>query len=343
VRLFSAQWLERQWSHRSAWQISLFPLSLLFGALAALRRVAYQLGWLRAVRLPVPLVVVGNISVGGTGKTPLVLWLAKFLRAQGFRPGIVSRGYGGAAVGASAVDVGSDPRDVGDEPVLLARKSGCPVWVGRDRVAAAQALLNAHPECDVVLSDDGLQHYRLARDVEIVVVDGERGFGNGRLLPAGPLREPVARLGRMDAVVVNQREGTGTVDIPAGLRFDMRLQGNLFYNLAQPERTVTAADFQGKKLHAVAGIGHPERFFEHLTALGLNFEPHAFPDHHPYRAGDLQYPSADAVLMTEKDGVKCAGFATERDWVLAVEAEVSPVLGEKIVKKIRNGHGPQTA
>jgi tetraacyldisaccharide 4'-kinase len=334
-----SQWLEREWYQPSPWQFLLFPLSILFGLLAGVRRLAYRLGWLSSVRLPVPVVVIGNISVGGTGKTPLVLWLVKRLAEQGFRPGIVSRGYGGKGDQVVAVHPDSDPALMGDEPVLLARKSGCPVWVGRDRPAAAEALLRAHPQCDVLVSDDGLQHYRLARDVEIVVVDGERGFGNGRLLPAGPLREGIGRLATADAVVVNGGAGA----VPIGTRFGMRLRGDLFYNLPEPQRLAAAADFRGKRLHAVAGIGNPRRFFDSLRSEGLAFEEHAFPDHHDFRPEDLAFDGADAVLMTEKDAVKCAGFATEHHWALAVEAEVDPGLDEKILEKIRKKYGSQAA
>jgi tetraacyldisaccharide 4'-kinase len=291
--------------------------------------------------LPVPVIVVGNISVGGTGKTPLVLWLADFLRQQGYHPGIVSRGYGGGTEGVVAVDIRSDPAAVGDEPLLLARKSGCPVWVGRDRVAAGNALLRAHIECDVVVSDDGLQHYGLDRDMEIVVVDGERKFGNGLLLPAGPLREGISRLGSVDAVVVNG----GSLKATMLLRneFEMSLEGGEFYNLRQPERRAVAADFGGKKLHAVAGIGNPQRFFAHLRRLGLAFEEHGFPDHCAFRLQDLDYDDADALLMTEKDAVKCAGFADERYWALAVEAILPPALGQTVVKKLRDIDGRQAA
>ena len=319
----------------------LFPLSLLFGLAVALRRVFYRAGLLRAVRLPVPVIVVGNISVGGTGKTPLVLWLAAFLRQQGYHPGIVSRGYGGGAGGVVAVDVRSDPALVGDEPLLLAKKSSCPVWVGRDRAAAGNALLRAHPECDVLVSDDGLQHYRLDRDMEIVVVDGERKFGNGLLLPAGPLRESVSRLRSVDAVVVNG----GSPEAVMQLRneFEMSLQGGMFYNLRNRELYAAAADFSGKKLHAVAGIGNPQRFFAHLRGLELAFEEHAFPDHCAFRPQDLDYDNADAVLMTEKDAVKCVGFADERYWALAVEAILPPAFGQTVLQKLRDIDGRQAA
>ncbi|MHB8167830.1 MAG: tetraacyldisaccharide 4'-kinase [Sulfuricella sp.] len=334
-------WLQRQWLHLTPWQVVLLPLSILFGLVAALRRGLYRAGLLRAIRLPVPVIVVGNISVGGTGKTPLVLWLADFLRQQGYHPGIVSRGYGGGTPGAAAVDIRSDPALVGDEPLLLARKSGCPVWVGRDRVAAGNALLRAHPECDVLLSDDGLQHYRLGRDLEIVVVDGERKFGNGLLLPAGPLREGVSRLRSVDAVVVNG--GSLRPEFSLHNEFEMRLEGGMFYNLRHPELRARAADFGGKKLHAVAGIGNPQRFFAHLRRLGLAFEEHAFPDHCVFRPQDLDYDDADALLMTEKDAVKCAGFADGRYWALAVEAILPPAFGQTVLQKLRDIDGRQAA
>jgi len=340
-------WLQRQWLSLTPWHVVLLPVSILFGLAAALRRVFYRAGLMRAIRLPVPVIVVGNISVGGTGKTPLVLWLADFLRQHGYHPGIVSRGYGGGAQGAVAVDARSDPAVVGDEPLLLARKSGCPVWVGRDRVAAGKALLQAHTECDVLVSDDGLQHYRLGRDMEIAVVDGERKFGNGLLLPAGPLREGVSRLGSVDAVVVN-----GSLnEVRASLRqgevlqneFEMSLEGEVFRNLLQPELRARAADFGGKKLHAVAGIGNPQRFFAHLRRLGLAFEEHAFPDHYAYQPQDMDYDDADALLMTEKDAVKCAGFADERYWALAVEAVLPPAFGQTMLQKLRDIDGRQAA
>lgn len=334
-------WLQRQWFRLTPWHVVLIPLSIVFWLAVALRRSLYRMGLLRAVRLAVPVIVVGNISVGGTGKTPLVLWLAGFLRQQGLHPGIISRGYGGGAAGTLAVDAGCDPAMTGDEPLLLAKKSGCPVWVGRDRVAAGTSLLRAHPECDVLLSDDGLQHYRLGRDVEIVAVDGERKFGNGLFLPAGPLREGISRLRSVDAVVVN---GGGTrLGMPLRNEFGMRLEGREFYNLRNPRLRAAPGDFLGKKLHAVAGIGNPQRFFEHLRGLGLTFEAHAFADHCAYRPQDLSYADADALLMTEKDAVKCAGFADERYWALAVDAVLTPGCGEMVVQKLRDIDGRQTA
>ncbi len=334
-----ARWLHRQWYEITLWHILLWPASLLFGVLVLARRALYRLGWLTSERLPVPVVVVGNILVGGTGKTPVVLWLAAFLKAQGMKPGIVSRGYGGQGLAPRAALPDSDPQDVGDEPVLLARRSNCPVWVGVDRAATGKALLAAHPECDVVLCDDGLQHYRLARDAEVAVVDYRRRFGNGFLLPAGPLREPVLRLGSVDAVVVN-----GAAWLENARQVAMTLRGETFYNLRNPARTVGPEQFAGKRVHALAGIGHPERFFEHLEGLGVKAVRHPFPDHHPFVAGDLNIPEADAILMTEKDAVKCQPFASPYCWALAVTAEIDPALGYRILDKIKKAeHGRKTA
>ncbi|MGE5027865.1 MAG: tetraacyldisaccharide 4'-kinase [Betaproteobacteria bacterium] len=335
------RWIEKVWYGLSPWHIVLLPLGILFRLMAMLRRALYRIGWLRTIRLPVPVIVVGNISVGGTGKTPLALWLTIFLREQGFHPGIVSRGYGGYADSPMAVGTDSDPAVVGDEPLLLAKKGGCPVWIGKDRVAAARALLQTQPECDVLLSDDGLQHYRLGRDVEIVVVDGERLFGNGLPLPAGPLREGVSRLRSVDAVVVNG--GRLRLDRPLGNEFGMRLEGRVFYNLRNPQQQIEAGDLQGKKLHAIAGIGNPQRFFACLRGLGLAFEEHAFPDHCAYQPQDLAYEEAEALLMTEKDAVKCTGFADERYWALAVETAMPPAFGQMILQKLRSNDGRQTA
>jgi tetraacyldisaccharide 4'-kinase len=222
---------------------------------------------------------------------------------------------------------GSDPATAGDEPVLMSQRKLCPVWVGRDRPAAALALLLAHPECDIILSDDGLQHYRLQRDAEIAVVDGLRRFGNGFLLPAGPLREAPSRLREVDAVVIN-----GGKVAPG--EYLMQLEGMHFYNLLNPDITATAADFHGQAVHAIAGIGHPERFFRHLNKLGLTIHAHPYPDHHQYSAEDLAYGDANALLMTEKDAVKCISFADEKCWVLRVDAQLDPALTQLLLKKI---------
>jgi tetraacyldisaccharide 4'-kinase len=327
--------LERIWYRTTLLHALLFPLSLVFRAAVALRRALYRAGVLRVVRLPVPVVVVGNISVGGTGKTPLVLWLAGFLRDQGMRPGIVSRGYGGSSGEPQAVTAASDPGDCGDEAVMLAQRCDAPVWIGANRAAAAQRLLAAHPDCNVIVADDGLQHYRLARDVEIALVDGARGLGNGLLLPAGPLREPESRLATVDAVVVNNsrsaRVGLRTSAPPA---FAMSLRSREFYNLLNPEHRAAPEHFHNRRVHAVAGIGNPQQFFEQLQHLGLNFDAYAFPDHHAYRPSDLAFDDVDFIVMTEKDAVKCRLFATEKCWALRVDAEVDPAFGELVLRKL---------
>ena len=323
-----ASWLERQWYRIGPWHGLLLPLSLLFRSLVWLRRQLYRSGLLKSGRLPVPVIVVGNISVGGTGKTPLVIWLVEYLLQQGYRPGVLSRGHGGTAAATMAVNPATDPYLAGDEPVLIARRCGCPVWVGKNRTQTGRALLRSRPDCDVLICDDGLQHYSLARDFEIAVVDGRRRFGNGWMLPAGPLRESVGRLKTVDAVVINGGLATAA-------NVAMTLQGKLFRNLNHPDRTVAASDLAGKPLHAVAGIGNPERFFAQLEGMGLIVQRHPFPDHHPYRPEDLQFAGAEAILMTEKDAVKCAAFAQPNWWYLEVSAKVDATLGVNMLKKLR--------
>lgn len=334
------RWLEQQWYRWTPWHVLLLPLALLFGALAALRRTLYRFGVLPVTKLPVPVIIVGNIGVGGTGKTPLVIALAKLLRDQGFHPGIISRGYGGKSRLPRAVTGESEPAEVGDEPVLLAAKAGCPVWVGPDRVDTGHALLATHPEVNVLISDDGLQHYRLARDIEIVVVDAVRWFGNGQLLPAGPLREPAWRLQTVDAVVING----WLPGAPLKRReFTMQLTGDLLYNLRNPELKARPEVFAGQTVLAVAGIGHPERFFKHLKKLGMAIRPQPFPDHHPFTPQDLDVPESVPIVMTEKDAVKCIDFVGDNAWTLPVEATLDANLGPTIIEKLRNAHGPQTA
>ena len=297
-----------------------------------MRRALYRTGSLRRERIPVPVVVVGNITVGGTGKTPLVAHLALALRARGRSPGIVSRGYRGAGGHVLEVTAGSDPGVVGDEPLLLARHSACPVFVGRDRAAAARGLLANYPECDLIISDDGLQHYRLERDVEIALFD-ERGVMNGWALPAGPLREPVSRLAQVDALVLN---GTAVSPAPtfAGAVFSMHLLGEGFQRLDESLTTCSAADLAGKRLHAVAGIGSPQRFFDHLTGIGLVFSAHPFADHHAYCVEDLTF-AGDAILTTEKDAVKLARLCLPLPvWVLPVTAEIKPDLAAFVLEKL---------
>jgi tetraacyldisaccharide 4'-kinase len=314
------------WNARGPTAWALWPPSLVFRAVAALRRGGYRATRLLRRRVRVPVVVVGNLTVGGSGKTPLVVWLAEELRRVGLRPGIVSRGYGGRALAPTPVTPGSDPAEVGDEPVLLAARAGCPVYVGRRRAAVARALLKNHG-CEVILSDDGLQHYALRRDIEIVVIDGQRRFGNGFCLPAGPLREPASRLREVDYVLVNGRAGEG--------EFAMGVAAETVVSLSDTEVTQPLAAFRHQRVHAVAGIGHPQRFFDTLRAHGLEVEPHAFPDHHAYRREEIAFGDGRPVLMTEKDAVKCRAFATEQCWFVPVQAVPDSRFAAALLAEVR--------
>ena len=276
-----------------------------------------------------PTVVIGNISVGGAGKTPLTLYLAQRLAAMGHTPGIVSRGYRSRLRGECEVLIDSAAEDVGDEAVLLKQRSGVPVFVGRHRGEAAEALLAVHPQCSIILCDDGLQHYALQRDVEIAVID-RRGFMNGWLLPAGPLREPTRRLARVDACVLHDTSVVVTADVPT---FRMRLIGKKFSLLGDANRQCNAEALRGQQLYACAGIGEPERFFDHLRSLGLTFNSRGFDDHHRYSTSDFDI-DADAILTTEKDAVKCAGLTQLPIWVLPVDAVVEPDLAKFILERL---------
>ena len=324
--------LQRAWKRHGVLASLLYPLAAVFTALVVARRAMYRHGILSGARLPVPVIVIGNITVGGSGKTPLTLWLVDALQARGFRPGVVSRGHGGIGQVAEVL-VDGDASLVGDEPLMIKQRAGLPVFVGRDRVAAARALIAAHPGCDLIVADDGLQHYSLVRDIEIAVVDG-RGLWNGWPLPAGPLREPSSRLARVDALVVNGPPPRLPRDAAGPAQFRMRLIGDTFHALADPGRTCAAAELSGLRLAAVAGIGDPGRFFGHLTALGLSYRGYAFPDHHRYLRADLEAIEADALLMTEKDAVKCAGLTDRPVWVLPDTARVEPDLVALVMEKL---------
>ncbi|MFO1378405.1 MAG: tetraacyldisaccharide 4'-kinase [Steroidobacteraceae bacterium] len=310
------------------------PLASVFGMTSAFRRALYRGGWLRSWRAPVPVVVVGNLTVGGTGKTPLVLWLVSALRARGWRVGIVSRGHGGSRRDAHLVDASADAAQSGDEAVLMARRGAGPVAVGRSRRSAVALLAGA---VDVVLCDDGLQHYALARDVEIAVIDGLRGLGNGRLLPAGPLREGAWRLDTVDAVVVN---GPG-FERAGALR--MRLEAGEAVALADGRRRPLAA-FRVAPVRAVAAIGHPRRFFELLRAAGLEVHGQALPDHADWQRTGLG-DDTGTLLMTEKDAVKSRGPVAADAWYVPVEAALDPAAGEALLARIDAAlarRGPQS-
>ena len=328
--------LTRAWLHRGPLACALWPLSLLFRLLSALRVRLYRSGVLASARLPVPVVVVGNIFIGGTGKTPLTIWLVDALRDAGFTPGIISRGHGGQAGAPRTVTPGSNAQEVGDEPLLMARRTGCPVVVGRKRAEAGLLLLAAHPQVDVLVADDGLQHYALQRDVEVVLFDS-RAVGNGWLLPAGPLREPPAR--RRDFTVVNAPELTPQLAAAVGGKpFQMRLAGEYAEPLAGGAR-VPLASLAGRRIAAAAGIGNPKRFFDMLRAAGLAFEELPLPDHHDFLDDPFASLDADVILITEKDAVKCGQLENlindPRLWVVPVTAQLDGALAEQIVEKCR--------
>lgn len=318
-----SRWALDIWYKDAFLGILLLPLAYLFSDIVRLRRFFYVKGLKKSYTLPVPVVVVGNITLGGTGKTPLVVWLANLLKNEGYKPGIISRGYGGQSeMWPVLVKPESNANQVGDEPVLIARQTQLPVVVGPSRVDAANKLL-AEFGCNVVISDDGLQHYKLNRDIEIAVVDGERRFGNGYCLPAGPLREPIDRLGSVDFVVVNGEKY-------ADHEFSMQLAGVIAVNMKTGEQKALH-DFKGVECHALAGIGNPGRFFSLLQAEGLSCSTHSFPDHYAFQEDDIAFKEEKPVLMTEKDAVKCAKFAEAYHWYVPVAADVEPAFKEKLL------------
>jgi tetraacyldisaccharide 4'-kinase len=320
--------LQRRWygvGHPPWWAR---PLEALYANVVRRREEAFRADPSKVVRLPVPVIVVGNITVGGTGKTPLIIALAQAMAERGFRPGVVSRGYGGTERGPYLIKETDAPAMVGDEPSLI-RQYDIPVAIGRERPEAAQLLIDAG--CDLVLADDGLQHHRLGRDVEICVIDGERRLGNGHLLPAGPLREPAARLGTVDFIVVNG----GT---PHAHEVPMRLEGGLAVNLDDPTLSAPLSDFAGRPAHAVAGIGNPSRFFASLAAHGIAVDGHPFSDHHAFTSGDFTFADGCPVLMTDKDAVKCLPFARANWWRVPVRAVVPEAFWDAVAAKVRAAH-----
>ena len=337
-------WLTREWQRTSAWQILLRPVSWLFRLLVAARHAAFSAGLLKSHAVGVPVVVVGNITVGGTGKTPLVLALAAVLKERGLHCGIVTRGYQREASGAGSEAVQVMPGNqtgalLSDEASLLASRSGVPVFACADRIKAVEQLLLKYPEVNAILSDDGLQHYALQRDLEICVIDSARGLGNGALLPAGPLREPPSRLTSIDAIVMTGHSSKSAISTSCLIpTFHMVLGNEMFINVKTERRLQVAealTEFQENRIHAVAGTGHPQRFFSHLGALGFALAgSQAFPDHHKYSAKDIPGPHAGIILMTEKDAVKCGAFADERMWFMRVDAVLPEEFFEFVVKRL---------
>lgn len=326
TRMDTASELQRRWylpDARPAWWT--LPLACLYGGVTHVRRALYRRGVLHSQCLPVPVLVVGNIVAGGAGKTPLVIGLVEALRARGFKPGVVSRGYGGAARRPMLLAADPDPREVGDEPALIRLRTSAPVAIGVDRAAAAHLVLGEG--VDVVIADDGLQHYALARDLEICVLDGARRLGNGRLLPAGPLRESAARLHSVDFVVCNG----GT---PQAAEVPMQLALGAAWSLSDPSVRQALRAFSVRRVHAVAGIGNPPRFFESLRLAGFDVIGHPFADHHRYVAGDLTFADDGPVLMTEKDAVKCRGLAAPNTWAVPVTAALPDTFFDAVALRL---------
>jgi len=320
------QHLQQRWYGRPGWLYLLWPLEMLFRFFAALRRALYRTKIFSSWRAPVPVIVIGNISVGGTGKTPVTIALCELLQRAGFNPGVISRGYGAKPSSTPYQINSTDSAEIaGDEPLLIARRTRCPVVIAPKRPAAAQYLLQQH-RCDVVICDDGLQHYALQRDIEIAVIDHARGVGNGHCLPVGPLREPRSRLHSVDIIL---RNGGDT-----GSTFQLMPEAFVQINGGQsiPPRTWCK---QNARVHAVAGIGNPSRFFATLRGLGCEVIEHAFPDHHVFTADDLRFDDDLPIAMTEKDAVKCATFAGEKAWFLQVRATLPQSLLPTIIGKLR--------
>ena len=311
------------------WLRVLVPI---FAGLRGLHHLSYRLGLRTSQRLSVPVIVVGNLTVGGSGKTPLVLALIDALRARGWNPGVVSRGYGGSAAIPMRVDDDSDPAVVGDEPCLIRQRSGAPVAIARRRAKAGHLLLDPsdHNVPDVLVADDGLQHIALTRDVEICVIDGVRRFGNGRLLPAGPLREPMERLDRIDFRVVNGAT-------PAAGEVAMALRVDNVVSLLDPNLRAPLVSYAGQRVHAVAGIGNPARYFHQLRDAGLDVIEHPFPDHHAFTSSDLEFNDDLPVLMTEKDAIKCRMFANHRMHCVLVSALLPEAFFDDVALRLRRG------
>jgi len=334
------KWLHRVWYEGASSYQALLPLSGLYWLLITLRRCLYSVGILGRHKAIVPVVVVGNITAGGTGKTPVTIWLSCELRSRGFNPGIVSRGYGGSKSSSSMrVDLASDPEIVGDEPVLLAKRTGCPVVVDANRARAAQMLVA--DGVDVIIADDGLQHYRLDRTYEICVIDGSRGLGNRLLLPAGPLRETIDRLGEVDQVLINGHPGAGSEEISAveqnAIVFEL-----IAVEVTRLNRSLTRPieRFAGTTVHGVAAIGNPIRFFDMLRAHGMQVIEHSFQDHAKLSRSILQFGDNFEVLMTEKDAVKLANVSSDKYWAVPVDLKIDPLLAgpwlEQIESRLRD-------
>lgn len=330
LRAQIAHKLQQAWYERNGLTQLLRPLSWFFLAVATARRWLYKSSIIKSIRLPVPIIIVGNITVGGTGKTPLVIWIANYLKNAGYKPGIISRGYGGKARNwPQQVRPDADPVMVGDEALVISRRTGCPMAVGPDRVADGQALLK-YAKVDVIISDDGLQHYALDRTVEIAVIDGIRRFGNGFCLPAGPLRELPNRLNDVDCRITNGVAAQGEIA--------MRYLADMAINLVTNEKRLIS-DFKDQAVNAIAGIGNPDRFFNFVRANGIRINTRAYADHHLFAPGDITFPDDEVLFMTEKDAVKCLRFARDNWWYIPIEAHLPDDFGVRLINLLEERHG----
>ena len=312
---------------KSLVSLLLLPLSAVFLLISFIRKTLYQFNFLKSFKLKIPVIVVGNITSGGTGKTPLIIYLANELKKNGYRPGIISRGYGSKTEGVMEVSQKSDVAEAGDEPMLIQKHTHLPVFVSKDRVLAAKALVKKYAKTDVILSDDGIQHYRLRRDLEVLVIDGTRKFGNGYLLPAGPLREFRSKLKTVDAIVCNHKK---VIDGS----YLMKYTGHLLINL-KTNKKIHLNNLSLKNIHAIAGIGNPDRFFDYLKTYNILFSSSVFQDHYKFSKKDFRDMNDKNIIMTEKDAVKCQQFSRNNFWYLPVIAEVDSKFTDVILKKLR--------
>lgn len=323
--------VQRSWYEKSRMTLFLIPITWIFCNIVMLRSLFYRFGILRSYKLTIPVIIVGNISIGGNGKTPTVIWLANFLKQSGYRPGIISRGYGGKArKWPQQVRPDSDPVIVGDEAIVISRRTNCPMAVGPERVDTGNALI-AHSKCDIIISDDGLQHYKLKRDIEVAVIDGQRRHGNGYCLPAGPLRESIKRLDSVDFILTN---GDACEN-----EFSMNYIGDKLYSINNDSIEIQLQELQFDTVHAVAGIAHPERFFNTLKEYSFTVIEHSFPDHYYFTKNDLLFNDNYPILMTEKDAVKCRRFTIDNCWYLPIEIVMSEKFGLSVLNKLEKNNG----
>ena len=320
------QIFNNQYYKRSNWIYLLIPISIFFYFFSNLKKYLYKNGFLKTIKIKVPVLIIGNITLGGTGKTPLALDLIEKFLSKGLKPALISRGYGGTAKNITEVFELSNVRSVGDEALFIKVKSKIPVFIGKDRVGAAQILLKKYPETSIIISDDGLQHYRLARDYEIIVVDSQRQFGNGLIFPAGPLRDGISKLKQVNAVVYKGASSNSN-------SYQMKYITKHFKNLLTNKKTKFDG-IQDKKIVAITAIGNPESFFSTLEGYDLEFKKVTYNDHYLFNKNDFIKYADYNIVMTEKDAIKCQKFATKNFWVLPLETKVEERLFQNILKKV---------